>query len=145
MSYFYSHADDKRALLSTLWIFVLINQLFRGLHEFLSPGVLSEVESGYLHGTQLTDGLLLAGGIMVELQIAMVVLVRVLPRTLNQWVNIGIAVLSILFVFNAEHNDLDDVLFAMAQIIGLIAIMWVALPLPRIVDLLSFTERPTRP
>ena len=145
MSYFYSHADDKRALLSTLWIFVLINQLFRDLHEFLSPGVLSEVESGYLHGTQLTDGLLLAGGIMVELQIAMVVLVRVLPRTLNQWVNITIAALSILFVFNAEHTDLDDILFAMAQIIGLIAIIWVALPLPRFADILSFTERPTRP
>lgn len=31
---------DTRALLSTLWIFILFNMIFRDLHEFARPGFL---------------------------------------------------------------------------------------------------------
>ena len=37
---------DKRALLSTLWIFVLLNVIFRDLHEFFRAGMIEEIITG---------------------------------------------------------------------------------------------------
>ena len=75
---------DIKALLSTLWIFVLFNMLFRDLHDFVRPGLLEEMMAGVVNGTQITDELLLVGGIMVEIPIAMVLLSRILKYGLNQ-------------------------------------------------------------
>ena len=33
---------DRRGVLSSLWIFVLFNMLFRDIHEFLRPGAIEE-------------------------------------------------------------------------------------------------------
>ncbi len=62
---------DIKALLSTLWIFVLFNMIFRDLHEFGRPGFLEEIMTGVVNGVQITEGLMLIGGIMAEVPISM--------------------------------------------------------------------------
>ncbi len=47
---------DKRLKLSSLWVFVFLNMIFRDLHELGRPGFLEEVMSGVVGGVQVTDG-----------------------------------------------------------------------------------------
>ncbi|PTX57639.1 hypothetical protein C8N43_2310 [Litoreibacter ponti] len=61
-------------LLSALWLAYIFNIIFRDIHEFIRPGVLQEVLTDSLNGTLLNEGLLLIGGILVNIPIAMIVL-----------------------------------------------------------------------
>ena len=69
---------DKKALLSTLWIFVLLNMIFRDIHEFFRLGLLEEMMTGVVNGTQVTEEVMLIGAIMVEIPIVMVLLSQIL-------------------------------------------------------------------
>ena len=50
---------DMKAKLSTLWIFVLLNVIFRDIHEFIKAEFIQEILTGVVHGTQITEGLML--------------------------------------------------------------------------------------
>ena len=69
---------DVRGKLSSLWIFVLINMLFRDMHEFARVGFLEGILEANANGTQASDGMLLIAGIVLELAIAMIILSRFL-------------------------------------------------------------------
>ena len=117
---------DTRALLSTLWIFILFNMIFRDLHEFGRPGFLEEIMTGTVNGVQVTEELLLVGGIMAEIPISMVLLSRILEHKFNRWANIISATLTIAFVINNGVRDLDDVFFAAIEVVALALIIWCA-------------------
>ena len=78
---------DKRALLSTLWIFVLLNMIFRDIHEFFRLGLLEEMMTGIVNGNQVTEQVMLIGAFMVEIPILMVLLSRILNYRINRWAN----------------------------------------------------------
>ena len=117
---------DIKALLSTLWIFVLFNMIFRDLHEFGRPGFLEEIMTGIVNGVQITEGLMVLGGIMAEVPISMVLLSRVLKYRVNRWANIIAGVITISFVINNGVRDLDDVFFAAIEVAALTIIVWCA-------------------
>lgn len=50
---------DTRSLLSSLWVFVLFNIIFKDLHEFFRQGFISQIMTGTVNGVELTDGLML--------------------------------------------------------------------------------------
>jgi len=79
---------DMKAKLSISWIFVLLNVIFRDIHELFRPGLLAEMMTGTVNGVQMTEGTLLVAGIMLEIPIAMVLLSRVLPYRINRWANL---------------------------------------------------------
>ena len=74
--------SDKeiKTLLSTLWIFVILNMFARDIHELGRPGMLEQVMSGVVDGVTITEGLMLLGGIMFEIFLVMVVLSQVLKH-----------------------------------------------------------------
>ena len=117
---------DIKALLSTLWIFVLFNMIFRDLHEFGRPGFLEEIMTGIVNGVQITEELLLLGGIMAEVPISMVLLSRVLKYRVNRWANIIAGAITMAFVINNGVKDLDDIFFAAIEIVALALIVWCA-------------------
>ncbi|WP_202951233.1 DUF6326 family protein [Xenococcus sp. PCC 7305] len=117
---------DVKALLSTLWIFVLFNMIFRDLHEFGRPGFLEEIMTGIVNGVQITEELMLLGGIMAEVPISMVLLSRVLKYRVNRWANIMVGAITIAFVINNGVKDLDDIFFAAIEIVALALIVWCA-------------------
>jgi len=124
---------ETKALLSTLWIFVLLNMIFRDIHEIVTPRFLTEAMSG-TYGAQVTDELLLVGGIMVEIVIIMVILTRVLAYRANRWVNVIIGAVTIaLIIYNGVTMgmDLDDMFFAAVQIVALAFVIWTAWNWPR--------------
>ena len=100
---------DIKALLSTLWIFVLFNMIFRDLHEFGRPGFIEEIMTGIVNGVQITEELMLLGGIMAEVPISMVLLSRVLNYRINRWANIFAGTTTIAMIINNGVKDLDDI------------------------------------
>ena len=71
---------DKKVILSTLWIFVLLNYIYADIFNlFFNPGAQS--------GT-MTQGAIFAFAILMEISIAMVLLSRVLKYGANRWANI---------------------------------------------------------
>ncbi|MBE9044602.1 hypothetical protein IQ255_09330 [Pleurocapsales cyanobacterium LEGE 10410] len=117
---------DIKALLSTLWIFVLFNMIFRDLHEFGRPGFLEEIMTGVVNGVQITEGLMLIGGIMAEIPISMVLLSRVLKYRVNRWANIIAGAITIAMIINNGVKDLDDIFFAAIEIVALSVVIWCA-------------------
>ena len=117
---------DRRAVLSTLWIFTLFNFLFRDIHELGRPGYLAEIMTGTVNGVLITDELLLLAGIALEIIILMVILARVLPYRVNRWANIIVGVFTIVTIVANGQNDLDDFFFAGVEIITSLIIIWYA-------------------
>ncbi len=117
---------DIKALLSTLWVFVLLNVIFRDIHEFFRPGLLQEIMAGTVKGVEITEEMMLLAGLVLELAILMVILSRVLPYRLNRPANMVVGALMIVSVFANGTNDLDDIFFAAAEIAALAVIIWLA-------------------
>lgn len=117
---------DIKALLSTLWIFILFNVIFRDLHEFGRPGFIEEMMTGVVNGVQITEKMMLIGGIMAEIPISMVLLSRILKYRINRWANIFAATLAIAMIINNGVKDLDDIFFATIEVVSLLAIIWCA-------------------
>ncbi len=112
---------NRRAVLSSLWIFVLLNMLFRDIHEIFRPGAIEEYQS--LTVSEMT---FLASGIALTLFISMIVLTRVLPHRPNRWANAIVAVAALGGMLTNAPRDLDDVWFLAVEAVGLLVIIWFA-------------------
>ena len=131
---------DIKALLSTLWLFGLLNVIFRDIHELFRPGFLAEIMTGTVNGVAMTEGLLLQAGIMLEILIVMIPLSRILPYKLNRWANIIVGVLAIAYVIGSGVNDLDDTFFAAVEVVTLAVIVWLAWKWPKSPQIGGYNE-----
>ena len=112
-----------KAKISTLWVIVLLNMLFRDIHEIATPEFLAET----MTQIQPTEELFLLAAIVLEIPIAMIFLSRVLKYGINRWANIVTGLLMIvLIVVNNTAPDLDDLFFATMEIAALMLIGWLA-------------------
>ena len=79
---------DRKALLSTLWIFAVLNYLYCDILGLMDAPLLQGFLQGNVEGMVIDQGFLLAGGVLMEIPIAMVLLSRVLDVPANRWANI---------------------------------------------------------
>jgi hypothetical protein len=117
---------DTKTTLSTLWIFVLLNVIFRDIHELFRQGLLEEMMTGTVNGVHLTEGTMLVAGIGMEIMIVMVILSRVLRYRTNRLVNMIIGVISFPLIIGAGPQDLDDIFFTIIEFATLALIIWYA-------------------
>lgn len=118
---------DKRAKLSSLWVFVFLNMIFRDLHELGRPGFLEEVMTGVVNGVQVTDGLMLIGGIMIAAPLLILPLTQFLSFEASRLANLSIGVLHLVITIGVNSTpDLDDVFFAAIEIAALLLILRLA-------------------
>ncbi|MBX2877911.1 MAG: hypothetical protein KTR30_37680 [Saprospiraceae bacterium] len=111
-----------QTLLSTLWIFILFNMLLRDLHEFPTEGYIEELMS-----MNLSDQAMLLYAFIVEIPILMVLLSRVLTDSANKWANIIAASVAMLGIASTlPAADLDDIFFAVINIVALLGVMRTA-------------------
>jgi len=116
-----------KIMFSVMWVYVLLNLIFRDLHEFASKDFLEEALTGYVNGVKLTDGLMLLGGIMAQIPIVMVVLSLILKRKTNRLLNLVSGVLILLFLLsNTVTADMDDIFFLFFEISATLFIIWMA-------------------
>ncbi|WP_222984332.1 DUF6326 family protein [Flagellimonas meishanensis] len=117
---------ETRSLLSTLWIFVLLNMIFRDLHQFASQGFIEELMS-----LDISEELVLVFGFILEIPILMVLLPKVLSDVANKWANIvAVIVTSFGMLSVLPSVDLDDIFFMVMEFMALIAIAMIAWKLP---------------
>ena len=83
--------------------------------------------TGVVNGVQITDGLLLVGGIMIAVPLLMIPLIQFLNFKANRLTNIFMVVLQIVSVIgNNMAPDLDDVFFAVIELVALLLILRLA-------------------
>jgi hypothetical protein len=118
---------DPRLLLSSLWVFIILNFFARDIHELGRPGMLEQMMSGSIDGVVITEMLMLLGGIMIEIPILMTILALLLPYGINRWTNISVGLLTMAMIVAMNLKpDLDNVFFMSIQLIALIAIVGIA-------------------
>lgn len=115
-----------KMLLSTLWIFVLFNVLFRDIHELVTAEAVQEILTGIVNGNQITEELIFLGAFIVEIPILMVLLSRVLKRAINRWANIVAGIITLAVTVTGALTDLDDVFFVIVESAALLLIIWCA-------------------
>lgn len=121
---------DRKAILSTLWIFVMFNMVFADIVGFMNPGALEGIMTGTV-GLEITQELLLVFSILLEIPIAMIFLSRVLKHGANRWANIVASVITILFVIGGGSTYLSYIFFATVEVACMIFIIWYAWTWPK--------------
>ncbi|MEO1487591.1 MAG: DUF6326 family protein [Bacteroidota bacterium] len=112
---------DPRSLLSTLWIFILFNMIFRDLHQFANKQFVEE-----LLVQDVSEQLVLVFGIILEIPILMVVLPKILGETANRWANSIATVLMVLGMLSTvPQADMDDFFFMGIQSLTLVGILYI--------------------
>jgi CBS domain containing-hemolysin-like protein len=117
---------DTKALLSTLWIVVMINMLKADILSLYIPGAAEEVaKTAASTGTSISQ-LMLGAAIMMEISIVMILLSRVLKYGLNRWVNIIVSVITIVFVVGGGALYPHYIFIASVEVLCLLLIIWNA-------------------
>jgi hypothetical protein len=125
---------DRRVVLSTLWIFAMLNYVYADIYTLvfgpvLQPEVFKELMSGSVGGIQITQGFVLVTAILMETAIAMVLLSRVLDYGANRWANIIAGIFHTGFVswsLTGSTPNLFYVMFAIIEIVCTLFIAWYA-------------------
>lgn len=80
--------QDRKAILSTLWIFLAANYIYCDVLSHMEPAAIKELITGTMGSIQVTQGFLLTAAIMMEIPFAMIVLSRILKYGASRWANI---------------------------------------------------------
>lgn len=83
---------DRKAVLSTIWIFVIFNYLYGDLAMVIfRPEAYQRIVAG------MSEGLVLGATVLMEILIAMVLLSRILKYEANRWANIIMGIVGTAF------------------------------------------------
>ena len=116
---------DPHTLLSALWLFILLNIIFRDIHQFVLKSHLEMLLTGYYNGTLITDELMLLGGFFALVPISMVLLSLLLERRwLRPVSSFGVLFTAVPAVMSPP-TDMDDVLHLAVALCALAAIAWI--------------------
>lgn len=120
-------SDDSRPIVSTLWACVLINALLQNSNELFRPAVLFELLGGYMNGVPISEVFLFSFGLVLELQIAMVLLNRILSENTLSWANGIVASLSFALLVVQTKHGLVTPLYMALQFTLILTIVWYAI------------------
>ena len=107
----------KPILLSTLWIFVMLNMIFADIVGFISPGFDAQIAE--MHPI-LTPQVLLAFAVLLEVPIAMVLLSHILNDRALRWAHAVAVPLTILFVVGGGSLSPHYFFFATMEIVAML-------------------------
>jgi hypothetical protein len=126
---------DRKVILSTLWIFAILNYAYADImtlwfNPVLQKEATKQLLSGYVGSIHITQGFVLVGAVLMETAIAMVLLSRVLPYRANRWANIIVGVLQTASVawslFGGTPPNLFYAFFATIEMACTLFIVWYA-------------------
>lgn len=112
--------------LSFLWLFAMLNMLFRDVHELTMAGTIEEILTGHLNGAAMSEGLLVVGAVLVELLMLGFLLSSLLRPKAARWLNLILAPIAALGVVAARPSDPDDFIFAAIEIVTFCVIWRIA-------------------
>ncbi len=128
---------DTNIRLPAIWLFILLNTIFRDLHQFVMPGFLETIMTGQFNGLEITPILMLIGGVVVSVPISMVPLSLVLERRFTQPLTFVPALIATITMIPTAPIDLDDAYHLVLQLTAMLAIVvlaWRWKPTPTVYD-----------
>lgn len=118
--------QDKRIILSTLWIVVMFCITFADIIGFIEPGTLETIinrETGF----DLTPPIIVGFSLFQSIPILMIVVSRLFRRDVNRWLNIVAALLTLLYVVGGgNYESASYPVFLTIEVIVLLTIIWQA-------------------
>ena len=111
-----SDPNDLRPTLSLLWLFAILNMVFRDIHEFTMARTIYEILSGRMNGNHMSETVLLYGAFAVELLLLGFLLSAVLPQRWVRRLNLLLVPAAVAGIFYSPPADPDDVFFAFVEI-----------------------------
>lgn len=115
---------------SLLWIVVMFTMAFADIVGFLNPGTLEDMMNGEV-GIQVTQGVLLAFAVLIEIPIIMIFLSQVLEYKVNRSANIIASVITILFVVGGGSPFPYYMFFASVEVACMLVVIWTAWKWPK--------------
>jgi hypothetical protein len=113
---------DPRVKLSLLWIFLILNMAYADILSLMDP---TSIIRGIMAVAALPPGGLLAGAIVMETSIAMVILSWVLNYKVNRWVTIVIGAFMIFQIVVGGHG-LYYMFFTTLELACILLSIWFA-------------------
>lgn len=118
--------QDRKVILSTLWVFVMFCIAYADLIGFIEPGTLEKIINGNV-GFDLTPAIILIFSLFQAIPIAMIVITRLIRRDVNRWLNVTAAVLTLLYVLGGGNwESVSYPVFAILEIVAILGILWLA-------------------
>ncbi len=117
---------DPHILLSALWLFILLNIIFRDIHQFVLASHLEMLLTGYYNGIEITEELMLLGGFLVQIPIAMVLFSLLLTRRISRPLTILAAIITTGTLLSSAPTDMDDTFHLAIELAALAAVLWTA-------------------
>ena len=118
--------QDKKVILSTLWIFVMFCITFADIIGFIEPGTLQKIIDGNT-GFELTPTIILVFSLIQALPISMIVISRLFHRGVSRWLNVIDAVLTLLYVLGGGNwESISYYVFVSLEGVALLVIIWQA-------------------
>ncbi len=118
--------QNRKVILSTLWIFVMFCIAYADVIGFIEPGTLQKIIDGNV-GFELTPAIIVMISLIQAIPIAMIVMSRLLRRGVSRWLNIAAAVLTLLYVLGGGNwESTSYVVFASLEVVAMLVIIWQA-------------------
>ena len=118
--------QNKKAAISTLWIFVMFCIAYADIIGFIEPGTLENIINGNF-GFELTPMLTIVISLIQVLPIAMIPLARWLRRNVNRWLNIAVALITTIYVLGGGNwQSASYPVFAVLEIGAMLGILWLS-------------------
>jgi len=117
---------DTKVLISSLWTVVMINMLKADILSLNIPGAAEEVARTSASAGASIPQLMLAGAVMGQLGIAMIILSRVLKYSLNRWVNIAVSIITIAYIWGGMSSYPHYIFIATVETLCLLLIIGFA-------------------
>ena len=119
--------NNRKIVLSTIWVFVLMNMIYADILGMLKPGYVENLEK---LGNELSGEMVLVFAIFMEVPIIMILLSRILKRKANRIANFIAAPLSILWVIvpslisSLGTTPISYIFFASVESAAMLFIIW---------------------
>lgn len=127
-----TETNDRKTVLSTLWVFALLNYLYGDLAMMIfHPAAYQRMAA------RMTDAVVLGAAAFMELPIAMILLSRVLKYAANRWANIIVGVVFSAFAavtLLPGKGPAFYVFLSAVEIASTVFIVWYAWTWPKPVD-----------
>ena len=121
--------NDRKVILSTLWIFVTFNYVYCDILGLMDSSLLKQYLTGIVNGLEMTESFLLIGAILMELPIAMILLSRILNYQANRLTNItaaSIKTLAMILTMFVGTPTLYYIFYSIIEIATTIFIVYYA-------------------
>jgi hypothetical protein len=118
--------QDKKIILSTLWVFVMFCIAYADIIGFIEPGTLEKMINGNV-GFALTPAIILLISLFQAIPISMILVSRWFRRNVNRWLNIVASMLTLLYVLGGGNwENPSYIVFASLEVVALMAMIWLA-------------------